>query len=231
MSLFCHMCTKFGEENLIDAKYHCTKFHANISLQDWIIITFWNLRWRPSAILDFRKTLFLSNGPLVLPIFCHVPNLVQKNVDRRRNYGQKSKSKMVEIGQVVRPGREPKKLKKARKETYMYWVFAQTTHVDAAICSLACRVVFGRFQVSSKSVERFWRYGGDEFRHLLYLIPMAYITACTSCEQVKFSSYLFTIITIILSNIMWCVIVFSALNYYKPPSRRCHKRCSQYLNR
>jgi len=24
------------------------------------------------------------------------------------------------------------------------WVFAQTTHVDAAICGLACRVVFGR---------------------------------------------------------------------------------------
>ena len=31
-----------------------------------------------------------------------------------------------------------------KKLTVANWVFAQTTHVDAAICGLACRVVFGR---------------------------------------------------------------------------------------
>jgi len=56
---------------------------------------------------------------------------------------------LVEIGQAVRPGRvlkeSKKERKKARKETTVAnWVVAQTTHVDAAICGLACRVVFGR---------------------------------------------------------------------------------------
>ena len=55
---------------------------------------------------------------------------------------------LVEIGSVVRPVREPKESKKKKKKqgkklTVANWVFAQTTHVDAAICGLACRVVFG----------------------------------------------------------------------------------------
>jgi len=37
-----------------------------------------------------------------------------------------------------------KKEKKARKETYSGKLGVQTTHVDAAICGLACRVVFGK---------------------------------------------------------------------------------------
>jgi len=52
---------------------------------------------------------------------------------------------LVEIGQAVRPGREPKKPKKAKKETYSgKLVFAQTTHFDAATCGVVCWVVFGR---------------------------------------------------------------------------------------
>ena len=42
---------------------------------------------------------------------------------------------LVEIGQTVRLGREPKKPKKERqgkKPRVANWVFAQTTHVDAA---------------------------------------------------------------------------------------------------
>jgi len=34
--------------------------------------------------------------------------------------------------------------RRRKKLTVANWVFAQTTHVDAAICGLACRVVFGR---------------------------------------------------------------------------------------
>jgi len=59
---------------------------------------------------------------------------------------------LVEIDSLVRPVREPKESKKKKKKkkrqgkklTVANWVFAQTTHVDAAICGLACRVVFGR---------------------------------------------------------------------------------------
>jgi len=49
---------------------------------------------------------------------------------------------LVEIGSLVRPVREPKESKKERKKrqgkklTVANWVFAQTTHVDAAICGL-----------------------------------------------------------------------------------------------
>jgi len=71
---------------------------------------------------------------------------------------------LVQIGPLVRPGRVLKKSKKKKKRrgkklTVANWVFAQTTHVDAAIGGLACRVVFG-FQVSSKSGERFSSCGG-----------------------------------------------------------------------
>ena len=34
--------------------------------------------------------------------------------------------------------------RRRKKLTVANWLFAQTTHVDAAICGLACRVVFGR---------------------------------------------------------------------------------------
>ena len=36
------------------------------------------------------------------------------------------------------------KKRRGKKLTVANWVFAQTTHVDAAICGLACRVVFER---------------------------------------------------------------------------------------
>ena len=39
---------------------------------------------------------------------------------------------------------EIKKKRQGKKLIVANWVFAQTTHVDAAICGLACRVVFGR---------------------------------------------------------------------------------------
>ena len=53
---------------------------------------------------------------------------------------------LVQIGPLVRRGRVLKESKKRRgkKLTVANWVFAETTHVDAAICGLACRVVFGR---------------------------------------------------------------------------------------
>jgi len=57
----------------------------------------------------------------------------------------------IYIGPLVRPGREPKESKKEKKKkkqgkklTVANWLFAQTTHVYAAICGLACLVVFGR---------------------------------------------------------------------------------------
>jgi len=41
-----------------------------------------------------------------------------------------------------------------------------------------------KFQVSSKSVERFSSCGGVEICHFLYLRPVAYITACTTVQAV-----------------------------------------------
>jgi len=39
---------------------------------------------------------------------------------------------------------QKKKERQGKKLTVANWVFAQTTHVDAAICGLVCLVVFGR---------------------------------------------------------------------------------------
>ena len=73
---------------------HHTKFQANISIHDWIIITFfWNSKWRLSVISWI--TWFWAIGRLGLCFSIIVPNLVQ--VDRRRNYGPKSKSKMAAV--------------------------------------------------------------------------------------------------------------------------------------
>jgi len=49
---------------------------------------------------------------------------------------------LVQIGRLVRPVREPKESKKERKKDKERNL--QTTRIDAAICGLACRVVFGR---------------------------------------------------------------------------------------
>ena len=46
-----------------------------------------------------------------------------------------------------------------------------------------------KFQVSSKSVERFSRFGGVEICHFLYLRPVAYITACTTVQAVINKKY------------------------------------------
>ena len=40
--------------------------------------------------------------------------------------------------------KKKKEKRQGEKLTVANWVLAQTTHVDAAICGLACRVVFGR---------------------------------------------------------------------------------------
>jgi len=56
------------------------KFHANISVHNWIIITFWNSRWQPSGILDFRKPRFWPLHRVALDCWFSItiPNLVQK---------------------------------------------------------------------------------------------------------------------------------------------------------
>jgi len=43
---------------------HLTKFRANISIHEWIIITFVYPRWLPSATLDFRKKIANWPAPL-----------------------------------------------------------------------------------------------------------------------------------------------------------------------
>jgi len=81
---------------------HHTKFHENISIYDWIIITFWISRWRPSAMLDFLKPDFwpMRSISLHCRFFHHGTKFCVKN-DRRRNYGRKWKSNMAAVRHLV----------------------------------------------------------------------------------------------------------------------------------
>ena len=92
-------------------------------------------------------------------------------------------------------------------------MFAQTTHVDAAICGLACWVVFGKFQVSSKSV---FEMLGVENCHFLYLRPVAFITACTSVQAVIDSMSVGHLVDILL-------IVYNSTEHVtqKSPGPKC----------
>ena len=91
--------------------HHCIKFGAKILIDDEIMAENRNTRWRPSAILDlshhhigpptksihWAKIQLLNNGT---PWAIDFPSLYQiwrKNVDRRRNYGRKSKYKMAAV--------------------------------------------------------------------------------------------------------------------------------------
>ena len=56
-----------------------------------------NSRWRPSAILDFLKFGFCPAGLLRPLIFLYGYQIWCKNVDRRPNYGPKSKCKMAAV--------------------------------------------------------------------------------------------------------------------------------------
>jgi len=77
---------------------HRTKFHANRTPRLNIITTFWNLRWRPRLPSWIFKNLISEQWvSLGCRLSITVPNLVQKNVDRRRNYGPKSKFKMAAV--------------------------------------------------------------------------------------------------------------------------------------
>jgi len=57
---------------------HDTKFQANISIHDWIIITFLKIKMVAVRYLGFSKTWFWAIGRLVLRFSITVPNLVQK---------------------------------------------------------------------------------------------------------------------------------------------------------
>jgi len=94
---------------------HHTNFHENISIHDWIIISFWHWRRHQSAILNFPIPCCIFENLISaqwvalgcwfsitvgqhISVRCWfsmcVPNLAQK-VDRPRNYGPKSKCKMA----------------------------------------------------------------------------------------------------------------------------------------
>jgi len=79
----------------VDLNHHTHKIGANISIGGWLMVTFQNSRWRLSAILDFRKCDFWPIGSLGLLIFYHGTKFGAKNVDRRQNYGLKTKFKMA----------------------------------------------------------------------------------------------------------------------------------------
>ena len=55
-----------------------------------------NPRWLPSAILDFQNLIFEHWDPRTAD-FPSLYQIWRKNVDRRRNYGPKSKSRMAAV--------------------------------------------------------------------------------------------------------------------------------------
>ena len=58
--------------------------------------------------------------------------------------------------------KKERKKRQGKKLTMANWVFAQTTHVNAAICGGWSSGGSSKFQVSSKSVERFSSCGGSK---------------------------------------------------------------------
>jgi len=168
-----HLGTKFGAKMLIDAE---------------IMAKNRNSRWRPSAILDLlhhhighprslfirphRPVKFYANPmhsfeDMTILIFCKFGLKCLFTPPKFRFFGVwtpkrdwsssrplKGKSlagtaltwrfwwrsvKRCDLGASRRNQK-----RQGKKLTVANWVFAQTTHVDAAICGLACRVVFGR---------------------------------------------------------------------------------------
>ena len=85
---------------------------------------------------------------------------------------------LVQIGPLVRPDKESKN-KKAKKETYSGKLGFRPDHPRWRSDMWSCmpgglREVYYKFQLSSKSVERFSRYGVVEICHFLYLRSVAY---------------------------------------------------------
>ena len=103
---------------------------------------------------------------------------------------------LVQIGPLVRPGRVLKESKEKRKpkkgeERNLQWQTGclprPPTLTQRYVVVHAGWFLGGssKFQVSSKSVERFSRSGGGvEICHFLYLRPVAYVTACTTVQAV-----------------------------------------------
>jgi len=170
---------------------HHTKFGANFSILDGIIVTFRYLRWRQSVILELlhhniRTThevfswvyISLSNFMLIRFIvlkiwrFDFFAELAWNAYSSPQNFGFWGSGPLKVISHHRHPkgtslagnaltckfwynpstgatwaraeGIKKKEKRQGKKLTVANWMFAQTTHVDAAICGLACRVVFGR---------------------------------------------------------------------------------------
>jgi len=79
---------------------HHTKFQANISVHDWIIITFLKFKMTTVRYLGFLKTWFLSTRSPWAADFPFRCQICWKNIDRRRYYGPKSKSKIAAISHL-----------------------------------------------------------------------------------------------------------------------------------
>jgi len=188
------------------------KSGSNISIHDWIIITFWNSRWRPPPswifenLISEHRSTWAADFPALYQIWC-------KNVHRHRNYGPKSKSKMTavrrnraympilaEIGQAVQPGREMKKPIKAMKETYSGKLGVRPDHPrwhsDNWFCvPSGLRELVISFKFHRNWMNGFGDTGGVEFRHFLLLWPVAYITNSLYTVSHKKRATLFLIIT------------------------------------
>ena len=158
-----HLGTKFGSKILIDAE---------------IMGQNRNPRWRPSAILDFRKSDFWELEPLGLPIFhlgtkfwCH----------EVYSLGYIGFSNFMLIRCIVlkiqwQTGCSPRPPTLTQRYVVLHagWSSGGSS----------------KFQISSKSVERFLRFGGVKICHFLCLRPVAYITLKRCWHRFSWNSVL-----------------------------------------
>jgi len=72
---------------------HHTKFHENISIHDWIIISFWNSRSRPSAMLVFTVIDYWPICLCTVLIFHHYTKFGAKMIINARIMAQNRNSK------------------------------------------------------------------------------------------------------------------------------------------
>ena len=79
--------------------YHCTKFGAKMLIDAEIMAENRNPRCRPSAILNFRKPDFWALVPWAADFLSRY-QIWFENIDRRENYGTKSKFKMAAVGHL-----------------------------------------------------------------------------------------------------------------------------------
>ena len=124
-----------------------TKFGSKILIDTAIMGQNRNPRWRPSAILYFRKSDFWELEPLGLPIF---------------HLDTKFGAKMLIDAKIMAENRNPK-WRPSTYEVCSLGYIGLSNFMLIRCIGLKIWRFSSKFQILSKSVERFSRFGGSKF--------------------------------------------------------------------